>query len=153
MIDFAIDGTLKNRLAFKKYLDDLSLEQLNKIPEGFNNNIIWNIAHTMVTQQLLVYKLSGQKPLVNDEMIAAYKKGSKPERDVTQEEVDEIKKLLFSTIEQTEVDYKRGIFKDFQSYSTSVGVTLENVDHAISFNLFHEGLHRGSVLALLHVID
>jgi len=34
-----------------------SLEQLNKIPEGFNNNLIWNIAHCVVTQQLLCYKV------------------------------------------------------------------------------------------------
>jgi hypothetical protein len=29
------------------------------IPEGFNNNLIWNIGHIIVSQQLLVYKLSG----------------------------------------------------------------------------------------------
>jgi hypothetical protein len=35
-----------------------TLEQLNKIPEGYNNNLIWNIAHVVVVQQMLVYKLS-----------------------------------------------------------------------------------------------
>jgi len=40
-------------------IEDFSLEELNKIPEGFNNNIIWNIAHVIATQQALVYGLSG----------------------------------------------------------------------------------------------
>jgi hypothetical protein len=31
-------------------------EQLNTIPEGYNNNLIWNIAHIIVVQQMLVYK-------------------------------------------------------------------------------------------------
>ena len=50
--------TRKNLL---KYLNTLSIEELNIIPEGFNNNIFWNIAHVAVTQQILVYKLSGLK--------------------------------------------------------------------------------------------
>ena len=43
---------LHNRKIFHHYLKHFSLEQLNAIPEGFNNNILWNIAHTMVTHQL-----------------------------------------------------------------------------------------------------
>jgi hypothetical protein len=27
--------------------------------EGYSNNLIWNIAHIIVVQQMLVYKLSG----------------------------------------------------------------------------------------------
>ncbi|MAZ26957.1 MAG: hypothetical protein CL868_07740 [Cytophagaceae bacterium] len=152
MIDFVIDATLKNRLALKKYLDDLALDQLNKIPDGFNNNVIWNIAHTVVTQQLIVYKLSGETPMVDDELIASYKKGTKPEVDVSQIEVDDLKKLLFSTIEQTEVDYNNARFKNFKSYSTSVGVTLNDIDQAIFFNMYHEGLHRGYIQALVRAM-
>ena len=37
-------------------------EQLALIPEGFHNNILWNIAHCVVTQQLLCYKLAGVQP-------------------------------------------------------------------------------------------
>ena len=50
---------LHNRKIFHHYLKHFSLEQLNAVPEGFNNNILWNIAHTMVTHQLLMYKRSG----------------------------------------------------------------------------------------------
>jgi hypothetical protein len=41
-----------------KFLSGYNLDQLNTIPEGFNNNLIWNIGHIIVSQQLLVYKLS-----------------------------------------------------------------------------------------------
>jgi len=41
-----------------EYFDNYTLEQLNKIPEGFSNNLIWNIGHIIVTQQVLIYKLS-----------------------------------------------------------------------------------------------
>ena len=71
------------------------MEQLNKVPEGFSNNLIWNIGHIVVVQQMLVYKLSGLNMMISDEMVEKYKKGTRPEEPVGQTEIDEIKKLLF----------------------------------------------------------
>jgi hypothetical protein len=45
-----------------------TLEQLNKIPEGYNNNLIWNIAHVVVVQQMLVYKYLNSM-MISDEMV------------------------------------------------------------------------------------
>ena len=131
-----------------KAIEHLSEEQMNTIPEGFNNNIIWNIAHTIVTQQLLVYKLSGLPSVLSDEMIEMYRKGTKTERDLTQAEVDEIKGLLFSTIEKTKEDYNNKLFKSYNEYTVSTKSTLTNVEEAIDFNSFHEGIHLGYILAL-----
>ena len=54
------DILLKNRKILHDYLHKTSQEDLFKIPEGFNNNIWWNIAHVVVTPQLLLYGLSGR---------------------------------------------------------------------------------------------
>ena len=53
------DDLLETRKFLLKIISSLSNEQLNKIPVPFKNNIAWNIAHLVVTQQLLCYKLSG----------------------------------------------------------------------------------------------
>tara|TARA_R110002020_G_scaffold9988_17_gene38782 strand:- start:490 stop:948 length:459 start_codon:yes stop_codon:yes gene_type:complete len=151
-MDFNFDVTLKNRLVLKQFLDRFSLEELNKIPDGFNNNIFWNIAHTVVTQQLLVYNLSGLKMNVSDDLVANYRKGTKPEGEVVQEEMSRVKDLLLSTIEQTETDYKKGLFENYKSYTVTTGTTLNSVEDAITFNNFHEGLHLGSILALRKAI-
>lgn len=47
-----------SRNLYAAYFDNYSLEQLNKIPAGFNNNLIWNIGHIIVAQQSLIYQLS-----------------------------------------------------------------------------------------------
>ena len=143
---FTITETSRNMVS--KILENHSLVQLNKIPEGFSNNLIWNIAHIVVTQQLLVYKLSGLPTMVSDEIIEKYKKGTKPEQTATQEEVDEIKSLLFATIKKTKEDYENGIFKNFQEYPTSTGFILNTVEDAMAFNNFHEGLHIGILMSL-----
>ena len=82
--------TRTSRKIVSQFLDSYSLEQLNKIPNGFKNNLIWNIAHIVVTQQLLVYKFSGLPMMVSDELVQKYMKGTKPELDATQADVDEV---------------------------------------------------------------
>jgi len=152
-MQFTFDVLTNIRAYSKNYLENYSLEDLNKIPKGFNNNIIWNIGHILVTEQLLAYKLSGLPMLVSDELVSNYKKDTKPKKFISQEEVNEIKTLLFSTIEKTEVNYKAGVFKNYQEYTVSTtGNTLTNIDEAIQFIVFHEGMHLGYILALIKAI-
>ncbi|KAA5827293.1 DinB family protein [Algibacter amylolyticus] len=138
---------------FKKHIENNSLEDLNKIPEGFNNNIIWNIGHVMVTAQLLAYKLSGLPMNVSDELVNKYRKDSKPEAAVSQAEVDEIEALLVSTLKDLELDYKNGVFKEYNTYTVSTtGNTLTNIDDALQFILLHESMHLGYILALIRAV-
>ena len=41
----------KVRAMVLKFIDGLTVEQLHTIPEGFKNNIAWNVLHLVVTQQ------------------------------------------------------------------------------------------------------
>ena len=147
-MNWAFDISIKNRKILKSFLENLSLEELNKIPDGYNNNIAWNIAHTIVTQQILVYRLSGVPTIISKEMVEGYKKGTKPVKLLTQAEVDEIKGLLFSTIEKTKEDFLNNRFTEFETYTVTTKSTLTNVEEAIDFNNFHEGIHLGYILAL-----
>ena len=150
---FTFEVLNNTRRFFKKYLENTSLDDLNKIPEGFNNNVIWNIGHIVVTEQLLAYKLSGLPLMVSESLVANYMKGTRPERAISQEEVNEIKELLFSTIERTQKDYKNNVFLNFKEYTVSTtGNTLTNIDEALQFILFHEGMHLGYVMALMRAL-
>lgn len=147
---FPLEVLQNTRKSLKKNLETLTIEQLNKIPEGHKNNIIWNIGHVLVTEQLLAYRLSGLPTMVNEELIEKYKKGTKPEGDVNQTEVNEIKALLEPTIEKTIEQYKNGAFKNFNEYMVSTtGNTLTNIDDSLEFILFHEGMHMGIIMSLL----
>ncbi|MGZ0015845.1 DinB family protein [Yeosuana sp. AK3] len=150
---FSLEVLTNTRIFFNKYLEKTSLEDLNKIPQGFNNNIIWNVGHIVVTQQLLAYKLSGLPMMVSETLISKYMKGTKPEGFVPQEEVDDIKKLLSVTIEQTKKDFNNNLFKNFHEYTVSTtGNILTNIEDAFQFILFHEGMHLGYVMALSRAV-
>jgi len=143
---FKVQKTIREILL--KILDSHSLEQLNRIPAGYSNNLIWNVAHCISSQQVLVYKLSGLPTLVSDEFIDKYKKGTKPEGDVSQVEVDEIRALLFLTLEKTEKDVNEGIFQNYTTYLTSMGFELTNVQDALDFVNYHEGIHTGIIMSI-----
>lgn len=147
-MDWAFDITIKTRKFLNSFIENLSLLELNKVPDGFNNNIIWNIAHVILTQQLLVYNLSGLPTIASKEMIDSFRKGTRPLRDLNQAEVDAISNLLFSTIEKTKDDYDSKLFQTYNQYTVTTKNTISNVEEAIEFNNFHEGIHLGYILAL-----
>lgn len=147
---FEVQKTIREILI--KILDSHSLEQLNKIPEGFNNNIIWNVAHCVSAQQSLVYKLSGVPTVVSEDFIVKYRKGTKPEGDVSQQEVDEVRELLSTTLEKTKNDFESGLFVEYNEYTTSMGFTLRNIQDALNFNNYHEGIHTGIIMTLRKLV-
>ncbi len=147
---FAITKT--SRKALSHFLDTIPLDKLNKIPEGFNNNIIWNIAHIIVVQQMLTYKLSGLPMLISNEMTTKYMRGTKPSQDVMQVEIDEIQSHLFETIIKTENDYNDGIFQNFQEFTSLSGFTMRNIDDALCFNYYHEAVHTGMIMSIMKFV-
>ncbi|MDA8571901.1 DinB family protein [Flavobacteriaceae bacterium] len=151
-MDWSFDITLKTRAILYKFLEKFSLEQLNSVPKGYRNSIYWNIMHVVVTQQLLVYGLSNVPMLLDSEYIKAFRKGTKTEQDASQDDIEYLKSLLISTIEKTQSDYAAGIFTTFTSYTVSTKSTLTNVEEAIEFNNFHEGIHLGYIMAMKNTI-
>lgn len=143
---FNINKSSRNTLF--KFLENHSLEKLNTIPEGFSNNLIWNIGHIIVVQQMLVYKLSGLPMMISDEMVENYKKGTKPEHSVEQEDVDLIKTLLFSTLEQAQKDFSTDVFQNYLEFTTGVGYQISSAKDAMEFNNFHEALHIGIMMQI-----
>lgn len=145
-----MESTLKTWETGRKIIADLiepySLEQLNHTPKGFSNNLIWNAGHVIAAQQSLIYRTSSLPLHVTDAFFELYKPGSKPTGNTTQQEVDEIKRLLSSLIGKAESDLQNGVFKTFTERTTITGFHLGNLNDAFAFNNFHEGLHFGMMM-------
>ncbi|QQY83955.1 DinB family protein [Tamlana sp. s12] len=116
------------------------LKRLNKIPEEFNNNIIWNIAHSVVTQRLFCYKLSGLEVAIPIHLIGKYRKGTKPESAICLDELHEKKNFLNSSIEKTQKDYSQGVFKSYTGNTVATtGNTISRIEDALQFAVIYEG--------------
>lgn len=135
-----------NRNILKSFFEDYSLDQLNKTPQGFSNNIIWNLGHIIVAQQRLVYKASDLSMDVSDDLFGIYKPGTRPTGTTTQVEADELKELLILHTEKTKSDFSEGKFRSYNPLTTSTGFYLANLNDAIEFNNYHEALHYGFMM-------
>jgi hypothetical protein len=147
-----IDIIQKPRLQLLTIIDDLSLDQLNTIPTGFNNNVIWNMGHIIAAQQGICYMHAGLPLCIDESFFLNYKPGTKPERIYTADDLALIKELFFSTLNQLEADLKTNMFGNYTPFVTRYGFEITGIDDAVSFLPFHEGLHIGTVVALKKLV-
>lgn len=131
-------------------------EQLNTIPQGYNNNIIWNLTHLICAQQGICYVRAGLPITDSDDYFSPFLPGTKPERFVDGTEIDAIKRLLISTLDQLQVDVDQDVFNNYSpSAMTSkvYGIEVNNINEAFDFLLYHEGFHSGCIFAQKHAVE
>ncbi|RYE21722.1 MAG: DinB family protein [Sphingobacteriaceae bacterium] len=122
------------------------------IDQHDNNNIIWNLAHLTATQQRICYLRAGLKPVVQEHYVTPFLSGTKPEGLIDSAEIETIKSLFISSVEELESDYKKSFFPNYEEYTTRYGVTLTNIDDAINFLPYHEGYHTGVIIELMKLV-
>ncbi len=134
-------------------LDAISVEQMLRIPEPHRNSVFWNVAHLMVTQQLLFYRLSGLPLRIEEGWVERYGKGSSASEQVSAQDIDFVRKNIVSLCEQAQQDFEKGLFKSYKPYMTSTGIELTSLEEALEFSAFHDGIHLGVVLSLKKLVE
>lgn len=133
-------------------VEGFSSERLNAKPEGFNNNLIWNLGHAAVTQQLLVYGRAGLEFRIDSKWIEEFRKGTAPGRIYSESEIEEIKGFVGQTSLWLKEDFEQGKFEKYDKYETSYGVELNSVSDAIAFNNTHEAMHLGYIMSIRKLV-
>jgi hypothetical protein len=155
-MDNRIEKIKKVRLFLLNQIKELSADQLNKIPNGFNNNIIWNLVHLIGAQQGICYLRAGQSAIIPEKYIAPFFTNTKPERIIVEEEIKEIQTLLIDTIDTLQRDFAKELFKSYTPSPNILrvyGFEVKGIDDALEFLLYHEGYHSGCVLALKRAVS
>ncbi|WP_443938022.1 DinB family protein [Pedobacter sp. MW01-1-1] len=143
------DFILTTRKAFIAAIDELSLEELNKIPDGFNNNIIWNFGHIVISTQLLSYVRTGiLKDGSSVKYSEAYQRGTKPTYVVSEQELAELKALAIDSIKAIQADYEKGLLNNVNPFATATyGEQLNSIEEILTTTIGHDNLHFGYALA------
>ena len=68
----------KTRSFLLDSVKDVSHDQFNKIPQGFKNNIIWNMGHIIAAQQGLCYVRSNVPIVVDEGYMKLFKPDTNP---------------------------------------------------------------------------
>lgn len=128
---------------------------LIEVPVGFNNNIIWNMAHMTCAQQGVCYLRSGQQTTIEQKFITPYLTNTKPDQAVSPDEIEKIKYHFVSTIDQLQADYEKNMFSNYTTSPNILrvyGVELKNIEDAFEFLLYHDGVHSGAIMSLKKLV-
>lgn len=134
-------------------IKSLSIEQLNKIPDGLNNNLAWHLGHIVVSSEILCYHRTGATPEKEIALANKYRNGTKPEHFITQEEIDSLLERLLSSYDAISKDYEQGVFKEIIPYSThTFGFELTDIKEVFATCSHHDLLHAGNMMTIRKLV-
>lgn len=155
-MDYIFQLHIQTRKNIRLLTDSLTTEQLLTIPDRFNNNLLWNMGHVIVIQQLLCYRAAGLTVNFSEELIPMLKKDSSPRTWKFIPDINMVREKLISTSEQFYTDYRDNKFDLDTPYKTRIkmlyGNTIASTRDAIIFNNHHEAMHLGIIMELLKFI-
>jgi len=148
LFEFEILKASRTRLF--QLIESVDSKILFKIPENFNNNIVWQIGHCITSQQRHMYMRSGLPMHISQEFMETFKIRTSPHTWKSTPNVDQIKHLLLYTVNQLSKDLESGIFVTYQPFSLPIGISVNDHVQALQAANFHEAEHSGIILSYLN---
>jgi hypothetical protein len=147
LLDFHLSVIRVGREKMRAVAQDLTPDQLLRIPAGFHNNILWNIGHVIVAQQVLCYKNSGLPMRIPSYLPPLFAKGTRPSDWTVKIDPAEVLLWLDETVDFLREDLRNHVFKSYTPYTTSMNVTLTNISEALAYVGWHDALHLGVLVS------
>ncbi|MFD0961048.1 DinB family protein [Paenibacillus chungangensis] len=140
------------QLAFVRQLTvhavkELSEDALNIVPEGFNNNIRWNLGHIYLVQEKFAFQFTGGKPQLPEGFESLFSKGTKPaEWSVAPPAKEELLAMLEAQPGRIESALRQRLLEPAMApYTTGSGLTMHTIGELVNFSLYHEGMHFNTI--------
>jgi uncharacterized damage-inducible protein DinB len=126
-------------------LENVSEEVADVIPEGFNNNIRWNLGHIYLDQYLWIQAVTKEKAGVPEQFQTWFGYGTSPANFTPETPtIDELRNLLKEQPAQIKAQYGERLEEDFPP--TEMG--MHTIEQVLIRTIFHEGMHLQTILDL-----
>jgi uncharacterized damage-inducible protein DinB len=126
-------------------LENVSEEEAEVIPKGFNNNIRWNLGHIYLDQYLWIQAVTKEKVGVPEPFQTWFGYGTSPANFTPETPtIDELKKLLKEQPAQIKAQYGERLEEEFAP--TEMG--MHTIEQVLIRTVFHEGMHLQTILDL-----
>ncbi|WP_409301039.1 DinB family protein [Peribacillus sp. SCS-155] len=130
-------------------VENITEEEATIVPEGFNNNIKWNLGHIYVDQFLWIQHLTKEKIELPEGFLELFNYGTKPsDWSGNVPSLDQLKQLLIGQIDFIKQNYADTLEEEFQVTESG----MHTMAQVLVRTIFHEGLHLGAIIALKRFI-
>ncbi len=128
-----------------KMVEDVTEEEAEIIPRGFNNNIRWNLGHVVLDQYLWIRVLTKEDMPISMTFNQWFGYGTDPSHFT--DETPSLAELISFLREQPrliEQKYRERLEEEFPP--TDMG--MHTIEQVLVRTIFHEGLHMGAIIAI-----
>ncbi|MFB3164833.1 DinB family protein [Neobacillus sp. 179-J 1A1 HS] len=126
-------------------LENVSEEDAEVIPKGFNNNIRWNLGHIYLDQYLWIQAVTKEKAGVPEQFQTWFGYGTSPVNFTPETPtLGELKNLLKEQPAQIKAQYGERLEEEFPP--TEMG--MHTIEQVLIRTIFHEGMHLQTILDL-----
>lgn len=127
-------------------MSNLSEEDANSIPNGFHNNIRWNLGHIYNAAGGLLSRFTGENTEVPEHYPKFFDRGTKPsDWKGNAPSLSELRTVLEEQVEQLEFLFEKRLNDALITPCDMGMVQLTTVGELLDFIFFHEGLHAGAI--------
>lgn len=126
-------------------LENVTEEEAEYIPKGFNNNIRWNLGHIYLDQYLWIQAVTKEKACVPEQYKSWFGFGTSP-ADFSSEtpSIEELKVLLKKQPAHIKEEFGDRLEEEFPP--TEMG--MHTIEQVLIRTIFHEGMHLQAILDL-----
>ncbi len=130
-------------------IEGLSEDQLRAVPKGAENNVLWNVGHIVLSNYRLIYRPTGVPVPLPSTWEGWFLPGTSPnDWGSNGPSVAEVLEQFETQVDRIATDHANGLFQTYKSFQLKSGSSLGSVEEALAFNLMHEGIHIGAIIAL-----
>jgi len=148
-VEALINAARLTRSYMQKRVEGLSKEQLLAVPDGAENNILWNVGHIVLTNYRLLYRPAGATVPVPSTWDGWFLPGTSPAGwGATPPSADDVLKEFHAQNDRIQADYAAGLLKTYKPFTLKSGASLNSLEEGLVFNQMHEGIHIGAIIAL-----
>ncbi|OAB44448.1 hypothetical protein PGLA_07275 [Paenibacillus glacialis] len=134
---------------------EMSEETLDIIPEGFNNNVRWNLGHIYLIQEIFAFHFSGEPVQIPENFKRLFAKGTKP-ADWNEEPptLEVLLELLTEQPKRIQESLHNRLAEQVKTpFTTGSGITLSTIGEFLNFSIYHEGMHYNTINILKRFAD
>jgi hypothetical protein len=130
----------------------LSEEQLLRVPDGFKNNILWNLGHAITDNCSMLYPPTGKEIPVPESYLGWFAPETSPADWTTTPNHEEILITGQSVLDKLVDDCVSDRMEEYEPLRLGDNAVLDNIAQAIAHCNIHEGIHLGIIMSLRKLV-
>jgi hypothetical protein len=151
------DELLLDQLQFSRnnvlrHLESVNEKNSIRIPDGYNNSVLWNVGHILLAMEDALFKATGRKFMLPEQYRFLFDGGTKPKEWTV--ELPSLTLLIEQLRDQTDrvrQTFKGQLKEELPTVIHFSGLPpLTTVAENLSLALLHEGQHIGYIMAIKH---